>query len=298
MKKWYYALIVFLGGCSYGLLSTFVKMAYAAGFSTAHVVASQYTVGIVFMFIAYLLSKKVNITMKRAFQVIVAGLPMGLTGTFYYLSLQTLDASIAIIFLFQFIWIGSLLELIFYKKRPSLLTIVSIMILLIGSFLASGFFAAEKSFPPEGVIWGMLSAFSFAAFIFVSGTVAKELPPIQKSMLISTGGFITICFIFPPTFLFDATTFFHIIGYGFFLAFFGVFLPPLLFAIGMPKVGPGLGTILSASELPVALLMSSLVLGEFVSGLQWFGAIIILLGIVLGNSSFEKSGVRKRQKLV
>ncbi|MFK4998521.1 hypothetical protein ACI2OX_17990 [Bacillus sp. N9] len=40
---------------------------------------------------------------------------------------------------------------------------------------------------------------------------------------------------------------------------------PLLFSIGMPHIGPGLGTILSASELPVAVIMSALVLGEYVT---------------------------------
>ncbi len=64
---------------------------------------------------------------------------------------------------------------------------------------------------------------------------------------------------------------------------FGVVLPPLLFTIGMPHVGPGLGTILTASELPVAVSMATLVLEEHVSIVRWMGVILILGGIAVGN---------------
>jgi hypothetical protein len=37
MKLWHYALLVFFGGYCYGILSTFVKLAYAAGFTVTEV---------------------------------------------------------------------------------------------------------------------------------------------------------------------------------------------------------------------------------------------------------------------
>lgn len=74
-----------------------------------------------------------------------------------------------------------------------------------------------------------------------------------------------------------------VLPYGFLLGLFGVALPPLLFSIGMPHVGPSLGTILTASELPVAVLMSALVLSEDVSVIQWIGVCIVLIGIAIGN---------------
>ncbi|MGG3311117.1 EamA family transporter [Paenibacillus sp. 2KB_20] len=52
-------------------------------------------------------------------------------------------------------------------------------------------------------------------------------------------------------------------------------------------VGSGLGTILTSSELPVVVTMSSLVLGEAISWPQWIGVIIILYGIVNSNIRFR-----------
>ncbi|MFK4998519.1 hypothetical protein ACI2OX_17980 [Bacillus sp. N9] len=61
MKIWHYAVIVFLGGCSYGILSTFVKLAYSAGFSVAEVSGSQVLFGTILIWLIVFL-QKINIS--------------------------------------------------------------------------------------------------------------------------------------------------------------------------------------------------------------------------------------------
>ncbi|WGG46397.1 DMT family transporter [Rossellomorea sp. DA94] len=285
MKARHYALLVFLGGCCYGILSTFVKLAYSAGFSLAEVTGGQFIFGTILIWLLVLFTRKKRISLNQAFKLTVSGVPLGLTGVLYYQALETLNASLAIIFLFQFVWIGTLMEWFLYKKKPTKEKIVSIIILLIGSLLASGaLLQGNVSFTVEGAVWGGLAAISFATFLSLSSSVGKDIPPVLKSAILSTGGLLVVCILFPPVFLFDIPTFTGVMGYGVILGVFGVALPPLLFSIGMPKVGPGLGTILTASELPVAVVMSFLVLHEEVRALQWIGVGIILCGIVIGNS--------------
>ncbi|WP_042161454.1 EamA family transporter [Paenibacillus gorillae] len=289
MKLWHYALIVFLGGCSYGVLSTFVKLAYAAGFNVSTVTGGQYLFGFVLTWLAVLFTKKKRLTRIQTVKLILSGVPFGLTGIFYYQALQTLNASLAIVFLFQFVWIGALLEWVFHKKKPTRTKLVSIALLLMGSMLAANILSQE-SLPLswQGSLWGMLAASSFSAFIFLSGSIGKEVPPILKSALLSTGGALTVFIVFPPAFLFNLNVFVEIIPYGLALGIFGGVLPPLLYSIGMPHVGSGLGTILTSSELPVVITMSSLVLGEVINWPQWLGVIIILGGIVNSNISFRR----------
>ena len=98
MKLWHYALLVFFGGCCYGILSTFVKLAYAAGFTVTEVTGGQYFFGTVLTWIVVLFTKKNKLTVKQTSKLILSGIPFGLTGIFYYQSLQTLNASLAIIF--------------------------------------------------------------------------------------------------------------------------------------------------------------------------------------------------------
>ncbi len=295
MKIWHYALIVFLGGCCYGVLSTFVKLAYSAGYSVTEVTGGQYLFGTLLTWILVLFTKKKKLTLNQIFKLLLSGIPFGLTGVFYYQSLQTLNASLAIIFLFQFVWIGTLFEWIFYKKRPAKWKVISIAILLIGSILAAGIVSEGGIVLSwQGTIWGLFSALTFATFIFLSSLVGKDTPPILKSALLSTGGSITVSLLLPPMFLFDLPVLMGVAPYGLFLGLFGAVLPPLLFSIGMPHIGPGLGTILTASELPVAISMSSLILAEHVSLSRWIGVVLILVGIVAGN--IRRSNKREMDK--
>lgn len=284
MKTWHYALIVFLGGCCYGVLSTFVKLAYSAGFTVKEVTESQYLLGTLLIWMVALFSKKKKLTLPNIGKLLLSGIPVGLTGVFYYQSLQTLDASLAIIFLFQFVWIGTFIEWMVYKKIPSTGKMVSIGILIIGSILAAGIITdGGVKLTWQGTVWGLLSAFTYTALIFLSSSVGKDIPPVQKSALLSTGGLITVLLIFQPTSLLHLPVIMGVAPYGLFLGLLGVALPPLLFTIGMKHVGPGLGTILTASELPIAVILSSLVLAESVSLSQWFGVVLILGGIVAAN---------------
>ncbi|MGM0879257.1 MAG: EamA family transporter [Bacillota bacterium] len=294
MKTWHYALVVFIGGCCLGILSTFVKLAYSAGYLMVEVTGSQVLFGTLIIWIVTIFAKKTRTNFIQTLKIILAGIPMGLTGLLYYQSLQTLDASLAIIFLFQFIWIGTLIEWIFYKKRPSSGKILSIVILLSGSILAAGLFVESvKSVSWQGVVWGMLAASTFSIFILFSSIIGKNVPAIQKSALLSTGSMIVTFLVFPPVFLFDLPTLIGVTPYGLILGIFGVVLPPLCFSIGMPYVGPGLGTILTASELPVAVIMSAFVLSEDVSLLQWTGVALILGGIIISNTNQMKETVFK-----
>ena len=296
MKTWHYALIVFLGGCCYGVLSTFVKLAYSAGYSVTEVTGGQYLFGTLLIWVLVLFTKKKTLTLNQAFKLLLSGIPFGLTGVFYYQSLQTLNASLAIIFLFQFVWIGTLFEWIFYKKRPTKWKVISIALLLIGSVLAAGIVSEGGIVLSwQGMIWALCSALTFATFIFLSSLVGKDTPPVLKSALLSTGGLIVVSLLFPPMFLFDLPVLTGVAPYGLFLGLFGAVLPPLLFSIGMPYIGPGLGTILTASELPVAVSMSSLVLAEYVGLSQWIGVVFILGGIAAGNIRGSKGKINPVQ---
>ncbi|SFK33329.1 Threonine/homoserine efflux transporter RhtA [Halobacillus dabanensis] len=295
MKTWQYAWIVFLGGGCLGVLSTVVKLGYSAGFSAAEVTGSQFLFGAALIWMVVLFTKKKKTEPIQALKISLSGIPMGMTGIFYYKSLQTLDVSLAIIFLFQFIWIGTLFEWMLYKKKPTRNKVVSITVLLVGSILAVGTITNGMAVITwQGAIWGMLAAFTFSTFLFFSGTVGKHTPPILKSALISIGSLFIAFLLFPPVFLFHGPAFAGIAPYGLLLGLFGVALPPLLFSIGMPHVGTGYGTILAASELPVAIILSALILKESVTIIQWFGVILILGGIIIGNLTFARHKISKK----
>ncbi|MGW8440003.1 EamA family transporter [Paenibacillus sp. S33] len=289
MKGYIYVL---LGAVSYGVLSTFVKLAYKDGFIVNDVVGIQLFIGALLLWGGVLLNKSmksktqkksVKPNKKEILLLTVVGSTTGLTGMFYYLSLQYISASLAIVLMFQFTWIGVLLEAVINRKIPEKGKLLSIIPLLVGTISATNIYSTGLSAVHWlGFLFGLLAALSYSIFILLSGKVAVQTNPILKTAFMITGGFIVCSLILPPTFFTNGKLLIELaLKFGFALAFFGPFLSTLLFSKGVPLVGSGAASILGAMELPTAVLMSVLFLKEHIGVSHYVGIILILIGISL-----------------
>jgi drug/metabolite transporter (DMT)-like permease len=287
------SVFIALGASSYGMLGTFVKLAYHDGFSTAEVTLSQFALGFAGLFILTLFRKRgaVPVTKtsgsKSIFKLIVAGTSLGLTSIFYYLAVQYITVSVGIVLLMQTVWMGVILEMISHKKAPGLRKIISVFIILAGTVLATSLFKQSVSINWTGFGWGMMAALSYTATMYSSNHLELHFPPLKRSLYMILGGLIIICLIFHSSLNqnFSYRIFLH---WGLLLSLFGTILPPLLFTRGMPLIGMGLGAIIASVEIPVSVLMAHILLKEPVSFLQWVGVILILFAVVLMNTKQPK----------
>jgi len=295
MEKYKGALAVLIGAASFGILSTFVKKAYNLGFNLAEVTGIQAFLGAIFLWLLWLMcypkiDKNKYPAKSSKWKIIFAGISTGAVSILYYKSVSLVPASLAIVLLMQYIWIGQLIEMLFFKAKPSLNQLIVIFCILAGTVIATGLIEEPlHSFSLEGIVYGLLASTAYAIFIIVNGRVGNDYPPLKKSALMITGAFVFITIVLQPISLFKAEVFAGILSYGLLLALFGTVIPPLLFSYGMPKTGYSLGSVLGAIELPVAIIMSSLYLNESVSLLKWGGVLFILLTIVWKNYLKTKS---------
>ncbi|WP_235886405.1 DMT family transporter [Paenibacillus cymbidii] len=287
-----FRLLVIFGACSYGLLSTFVKKAYTSGFSVGDVAGSQALIGVVILWALVIFnrifkkqptsSKTYTVTVRQVISLMFVGMTTGMTGMFYYAALQYLTASFAILMLFQFTWIGILLESLLERRRPGKENLLSLIVLFVGITFTSGFVSGmHESVSWIGVALGLASAVMYAFFIRFSEKTAGTVVPILRSALMITGSSILVMLVFPPYSLINLSLQNDLWKWGLLLALFGVVIPPVFYAIGVPKVGGGLATILSAAELPAAVIVSFIALNEPIGVLQWSGVVITLIGIAL-----------------
>ncbi|KIX19750.1 permease [Flavobacterium sp. 316] len=287
--------LVGLGATSYGMLATFVKLAYldVEKFTTAEVTTSQFIYGITGMLLINLYQKiknkgtVVKASKKNIFNLMLAGTSLGMTSVFYYLSVKYIDVSIAIVLLMQTVWMGVLIEWFLDKKAPSKQKTIAVIIVLIGTLLATNLLFSEVELNWIGIFWGMLAAMSFTTTMFTANKVALGISSAQRSLFMLLGGGIIVFFfsIYTQTEPFN----FAIFGkYGIFLALFGTIIPPILMTAGFPKTGLGLGSIVSSLELPVSVLMAYFLLNETVIFSQWIGILLIILAIVIMNINFNK----------
>lgn len=285
--------LVGIGAISYGMLATFVKMAYDEGFTTAEVTVSQFVYGIIGLLIinAFQKVKKgtdvIKASRKNIFQLMLAGTSLGMTSVFYYLTIKYIPVSIAIILLMQTVWMGVLFEMILEKKTPSIQKIISVITILIGTVLATNLIGNTIQLNWNGIIWGLLSAVSFATTMITANRVAVGISSTQRSLHMLIGGAI-IVFIYAFATQTTPFNFDVFLKWGIILALFGTIIPPLLFNIGFPHTGIGLGSIVSALELPVSVLMAYFILNEKVNTIQWFGIVLIVVAIVIMNVNFNR----------
>lgn len=290
---------VALGATSYGMLATFVKMAYSDKgitgnpFTPAEVISSQFILGIIAILIINSFQKfrKGNTVLKASAsnikQLMIAGTSTGLTSIFYYLAVKYIPVSIGIVLLMQTVWMGVLLEMILEKKRPSTIKFIAVFIVLCGTILATNLINTKTILDWRGVVLGLLAAASFTTTMFTANRIAITISSAQRSLYMLLGGAI-IVFIFALATQHTPFNYDIFFKWGILLALFGTVIPPMLMNAGFPYTGIGLGSIVSSLELPVSVTMAFFLLHEEVLIIQWIGIIMIIVAIVVMNLNFSK----------
>lgn len=287
------SLLVALGASSYGMLTTFVKIAYSEGFTTYEVTFSQLFLGLLGLLLLNLLFGKKppaaprKQAAKSRLKLIAAGTTLGFTSTFYYLAIRYIPVSIGIVMLMQSVWMGVVLEAVLQRKKPSVNKVLAVLAILVGTLLATNVLNQSIHLDWRGIGWGFLAAMSYTGTIYCSNTVSLELPSLYRSLWMMLGGFLLVSIIFMPQLL-QGFNIEILWKWGWVLALFGTILPPLLYTAGMPKIEVGLGAIISSIELPAAVLMAYFVLNEQVLLLQWVGILLILLAVIKMNLKKRK----------
>jgi drug/metabolite transporter (DMT)-like permease len=188
--------------------------------------------------------------------------------------------------LFLYVPFTQLMNLVVTRRLPPPIQVASAALVVGGAVLAADFISAANSANLRGAPFAMLAAFCFAAFFsltarlggdataalrsFITCAVAVVLLPAAAAL----AGWPLLPAVAPAA---RAAVWLLSLGLAFLV------LPVFLVVRFVPRTGSGLGSILSSTELPVAVGTSALVLGDHVSPLQAVGVALVLAGIALPN---------------
>lgn len=287
-------ILVGLGATSYGMLATFVKLAYSdvgltgLPFTPAEVISAQFILGILAVgllngYNRWRTPDRVVAATKREIgQLMLAGTSTGLTSIFYYLAVKFIPVSIGIVLLMQTVWMGVVLEMILDRKLPSRQKMIAVLIVLAGTVMATNLIETDSIPDWRGIVLGLLAAASFTTTMYTANKIALGVSSAQRSLYMLFGGGVMVL-IFALATQHQAFNFDIFWKWGILLALFGTVIPPILLNAGFPKTGIGLGSIVSSLELPVSVTMAFVLLHEKVSAIQWTGIALILGAIVLMN---------------
>ncbi|KIL36372.1 hypothetical protein SD71_08135 [Cohnella kolymensis] len=286
-NKMFAVFIVLLGAVSYGIVSPVFKLAAASGWNAEHLTFQQVASGTALLWLTFGIARLLGVSgalrlsWRELLRLVIIGIVgVSLTTIFLNRALTLLDASLAIVLLFQFTWITILLESIRTRRWPGRFEWIAVLLTAAGTILAVGLLEQDFGRADRlGILLALLAAVSYASFFFLSDILPVDTDPIAKSTVMATASFVLVTIIHKPT-AFEWNGSAPIFGWGLLLGFLGTAFPFICFNYGIPKVGGGLAALLGAMELPAAMVAAFLILGEPLSWLQGVGIALILAGIM------------------
>jgi len=277
------ALLVFIGGCSYGAIIPFVRIGQNLGYTTSELMIVQYIVSVAIMGVVFALVRNFSIRPKQMLQLGAMGILGAGVSFFYYNALMLLSSAAALTLLFQFVWMGVALQAIMERKPPNLFSVVAALVILVGTVMAAGVLKPQDiPLNALGVFFGLMAAVFYTAFLHFSGKVATDLPTSSRTLFTNIGSLITAACVLPLGAASDVVG--RVFPWaGIPLALVGVICPVFLMQKAAPKIPGGVTTIMASSELPSGILMAAVFMGDAVGALEWAGVVIVLAGIVLSQ---------------
>ncbi len=284
---------VFLGGASYGAMATSYKLSYAAGFTSSQVVAGQGWMSCFLFAVAFLIGlargkKWQPIGAKCTLKLLGLGCLTCTTSILYCYAMSVLPVPVALTLLFQFTWIGTVIQVIMTRKAPAPAQVVAAGVILVGTVFASGVYQTGiVGYDPLGLVCGFCAAISCALFVTLSGKVAAPCSTEQRGLIVCAGvviGSHLVC----PDFIVSGALLQGFAPYAFVCGLFGMLIPVMLFGLGAPHLSAGMSTIMTSAELPAGLFIAMIVLGTPISPVEWLGVATILAGVCIAQIRGKK----------
>lgn len=285
-KRWLSITWMLAAACSYGVVSTILKLAYHHGLHTRMLTASQYDIACVLLWAIAGLWPKGGRIRKRQWVLLAAiGVCGAGTSFSYYFALTVLPASLGIVLLFQFTWMVPLMDLMVHRRWPTPARWLGLAFIVAGTFLAVGLGGSGglRQVPLWGILCGVLSGLCYGLQLFLSGYLDEDSSPALRSALLITFAAIFADCVAPPTWLFDLRIWHSLWLWALLAALFAQVIPMLLMSIAIPRIGGRMAGVLGAVELPAAVILAWLLLHERVAAEQWFGTLLILGGMSISE---------------
>jgi drug/metabolite transporter (DMT)-like permease len=273
-----------------GMAPIFGKQAMGSGFSPLALVFLRS--GIAFFLILLLML----IFKRRFFYIfpvgligcVLAGVVNGFGSIFYYVGLSRIDASVGQL-IYSFYPLFLALWLLVDRQPLRKLTILRLLLAVPGVILLIS--ASQSSVDLLGAFFLLISAVLYALHLLINQRVLYEVPAPTVTLytLLAMSVTVTISFV-----LFDRNIPSLNLNWWPVLGLAAItFISRITLFFGVKHLGGLQTAILGLGELLVTVVLAHWWLGESLAPLQWAGALLLILSIVLVG--FDKYSPEKRQ---
>lgn len=278
-------LYVIFSAIGFGIASILIKWAYQLNVSPYQLLTTQNLIAslILWTFILGFRPKLGQISKKQLIQLFIQGIFGNLASSLlFFLSLQYLSASIAIVLLFTYPALVNLLAFICYHEKISFYRLISLFFTFLGVILTINLFRSPwESISLLGVVYGLASALATAFLNLYGQRILTTTKPIAVTIYPMTFSTIALCMISPPFYIFTGDFGWQACLLAFTLATASTILPLFTLMKGISIIGASKASILSTSEIPFTIFLAVLLLGDKMNIWQLIGTFLIIISIFL-----------------
>lgn len=279
---------VIIGAICFSSKGVLAKLAYRYGVSSLDVLNLRMLFSLPFyLFIYFREAKRKPIAIKPSIRwdIVLLGL-IGyyLAALFDFKGLEYVSANLERITIFIYPTFVLLLGFIFYRRKVSLVQLISVLICYVGIVLA--FYADIDSMDFKkgfiGVVFVLLSALTYAFYLVRSDNIIKNIGTLRftcLSMMVSCIAVLIHNFLVNGFNLLSFSMNIYIIC-GI-IAIGATVLPSFLMTYGISLIGSSNMSIIASIGSVSTMFLAYYILGESMTWMHILGTILVLLGIYI-----------------
>lgn len=280
------ALLALAAGCSFGVGGSISQIIVGQGYQVMHVVVSQAIAAAGILAVITLIRYHHPVPIQEGLKLALVGTLNVVASITYYSAIDLLSVGTTVAFQFQYVWIVVVFQAVATRRLPGKWTVLSSLIIIVGTLFGSGLLdemlAGAIAMNPVGLVLALVCAVAYAAFIFLNSRIAVDYPAVPRSFYQAVGALIVTVIIMPFLHV-PSCNVVGLIPWGTLMGLLMGVMPIVFIVAASSSLPSGLVSILTSSELPMAVVSGHVILGETVTPLVVFGVILICGSIALAQ---------------
>lgn len=270
-----------ISAASFSTLGLFVKLVYAEGFSVPQALAWRFSVAALLLWSITLARG----SWRRPLRDYRDAVLLGLTGFapqagMFFMAVRYLDPGLASLLLYLYPSFVVIFGALFMHVVPRKAQVAAVILSLIGCAMTLW---TRGSYPLIGYFWGLSVAILYAGYLVLSEKIVSRLDPLFATTNLMSAAALVYWIItlasgtvrFPGS----ATTVLGILGIG----TLATVVPILTLFAAIRRIGAADASLVSTVEPLFTIVLSAVLIGERLTGMQLAGGAVILGAVLVLN---------------
>ncbi len=273
--------LALLSAASFSTLGLFAKLIYAEGFSVPQALAWRFTVAALVLWSVTIIRGTWRATLAQYRDAFLLGL-LGFSpqAGMFFMAVRYLDPGLASLLLYLYPSFVVIFGALFMRIVPRKAQVLAVILSLIGCAMTLW---TRGSYPLIGYFWGLSVAILYAVYLVVSEKVVSRLDPLFATTNLMSASALVYWIItlasgtarLPGS----VATVFGILGIG----TLATVVPILTLFAAIRRIGAADTSLVSTVEPLFTIILSAVLIGERLTGMQLAGGAVILGAVLVLN---------------